>query len=396
MTVPSAQKEEARPGIALDGTPLATTFVLKIAERCNLNCTYCYMYNKGDTSYLGRPKFMTEEIATAALERIAGYAARHNLSEITFALHGGEPLLIGRNWVQWFLEEIRRVEANSGTRFIVGVQTNGTLLDAEWLALLNAYRVTIGISCDGPEEWNDLLRIGLDGNGSYKKVRAAMELLATTPGTRWGVLTVVNPVTRGSVVLQHFADLGAKIVDLIWPDFNHDYRPPWPEGTLAKYFCELFDYWYDEMPSPPRVRYFESAMSLMLGGVSQYDSLGLHPVADIIVESDGTWEPLDTLRICGNGITRTGLDVRRHEVESIWKSPLYQMGLRCEELLSPQCQACDCRRVCGGGYLPHRYGSETGIANPSVYCADLLQLLTHIRQRIVTDLRQAGILKDAS
>jgi len=389
-------QEDAGPGIAPDATPLATTFVLKVAERCNLNCSYCYMYNKGDTSYLRRPRFMTNEIATAALEQIASYAARHNLPEITLALHGGEPLLIGRSWVQGFLEGIRRIEANSGTQFIVGVQTNGMLLDAEWIELLNAYRVTIGISCDGPEAWNDLLRVGLDGSGSYKKVRSAMELLAATPDTRWGVLTVVNPAAKGSAVLQHLIDCGAHRVDFIWPDFNHDSPPPWPAGMLAQYFTELFDYWYNEMPSPPKIRFFESAMSLMLGGASECDALGLHPVADIIVESDGTWEPLDTLRICGDGITRTGLDVRRHEVESIWKSPVYQIGLRCEKLLSPQCEACPCLRICGGGYLPHRYRKATGIANPSVYCADLLQLLMHIRQRVVMDLRQAGIWKDAS
>src|SRR5208337_2741345 len=166
-----AREKDAGPGFASNETTLATTFILKVAERCNLNCSYCYMYNKGDTSYLRRPKFMTREIATAALERIASYAVRHQLPEITLALHGGEPLLIGRDWVRWFLDETRRVEANGGTRFIVGVQTNGTLLDAEWLELLNAYRVTIGISCDGPEEWNDLLRIGLDGSGSYQGVR---------------------------------------------------------------------------------------------------------------------------------------------------------------------------------------------------------------------------------
>ncbi len=394
--MPLARKKKAEAAPAPDGTPLATTFILKIAERCNLNCSYCYMYNKGDTSYLRRPKFMSQELATAALERIASYAVRHHLPEVILALHGGEPLLVGRRWVQWFLEEIRQVEANSGTRFIVGVQTNGILLDADWIELLNAYRVTIGISCDGPEEWNDLQRIGLDGSGSYQRVRSAMELLAATPGTRWGVLTVVNPAAEGSAVLQHLAEFGVQRVDFIWPDFNHDNPPPWPEGTLARYFCALFDYWYDEMLSPPKIRFFESAMSLMVGGASECDALGLHPVVDIIVESDGTWEPLDTLRICGNGITRTGLDVRRHEVESIWNSPLYQMGLRSEELLSPQCRKCVYGKICGGGYLPHRYRRATGIANPSVYCADLLELLTHIRQRIVADLRQAEILKDAS
>ncbi len=391
-----AREHDAGPGFAPDGTPLARTFVLKVAERCNLNCSYCYMYNKGDTSYLRRPKFMAKEIAAAALERIASYAVRHNLPEVTLALHGGEPLLVGRKWVQWFLEETRRVQRNCGTELVVGVQTNGTLLDAEWLELLNAYGVTIGVSCDGPEEWNDLQRIGFDGRGSYQKVRAALELLAAAPGTRWGVLTVVNPAAKGSTVLQHLADLGVQRVDFIWPDFNHDHPPPWPKGMLAKYFCELFDYWFDEMQSPPKMRFFESAMSLMVGGASECDALGLHPVADIIVESDGTWEPLDTLRICGNGITRTGLDVRRHEVESIWKSPLYQMGLHNEELLAPQCRACAYGKICGGGYLPHRYRQATGIGNPSVYCADLLELLEHIWQRVVADLRHAGILQDAS
>lgn len=372
--------------------PLTTTFVLKIAERCNLNCSYCYMYNKGDTSFLGRPKFMSRELATATLERIGSYARRHKLPKITLVLHGGEPLLIGRVWVQWFLDETRRVATANGVALNVAVQTNGTLLDAVWVALFTAYHVTVGVSCDGPAEWNDRTRSDFEGRGSYDKIRNAIQLLAATPDTRWGVLTVVNPELRGSAVLQHFVDMGVRRVDFIWPDFNHDHLPPWPPGTLASYFCELFDYWYDELPSPPRIRWFESAMSLLLGGRSECDALGLHPVADVMVESDGTWEPLDTLRICGDGITRTGLDVRTCDVEAIWEVPLYQLGLRSEDLLSQQCQDCRYKRICGGGYLPHRFRHDTGIANPSVYCADLIEVLAHIRQRIVGDLTQAGML----
>ena len=52
------------PGPDGNAPPLATAFVLKIAERCNLNCSYCYMYNKGDLSYLRRPKFMSSEVGT--------------------------------------------------------------------------------------------------------------------------------------------------------------------------------------------------------------------------------------------------------------------------------------------------------------------------------------------
>jgi uncharacterized protein len=366
--------------------PLTTTFVLKIAERCNLNCSYCYMYNKGDTSFLDRPKFMSTELATAMLARIASYAQRHNLPEVTLVLHGGEPLLIGHRWVQWFLEQTRCVATSTGISLNVGVQTNGTLLDEDWIALFTGHNVTIGVSCDGPQEWNDRDRRDFDGRGSYDKVRTALDLLAATPGAHWGVLTVVNPETRGSAVLKHFTDIGVRRIDFIWPDFNHDHPPPWPHGMLAHYFCELFDYWYDELPSPPRIRFFESAMSLMLGGRSECDALGLNPVADIMVESDGTWEPLDTLRVCGNGMTRTGLDVRTHDVEDIWAVPLYQIGLHNEELLPQVCQSCAYRRVCGGGYLPHRYRRDTGFANPSIYCAELLAVLSHIHQRIAADL----------
>ena len=383
-TVPSSS-------LALGTTPLTTSFVLKIAERCNLNCSYCYMYNKGDTSFLGRPKFMSAELATAVLARIAGYAQRHNLPEVTVVLHGGEPLLIGRHWVQWFLEQTGRVATSTGISFNVGVQTNATVLDKDWIALFTGHNVTIGVSCDGPQEWNDRDRRGFDGGGSYHKVRKALDLLAATLGAHWGLLTVVNPETRGSEVLKHFIDIGVRRVDFIWPDFNHDHLPPWPHGVLADYFCELFDYWYNDVPSPPRIRFFESAMSLMLGGRSECDALGLHPFADIMVESDGTWEPLDTLRICGNGITRTGLDVRTHDIEAIWDVPLYQIGLHNEELLPPVCQSCAYREVCGGGYLPHRYRRDTGFANPSIYCADYLAVLSHIRHRITKDLEKLSV-----
>lgn len=373
--------------------PLATTFVVKIAGRCNLNCSYCYMYNKGDTSYLRRPKFLSSEAASAMLERIAAYAGRHEIGTVIIALHGGEPLLAGRRWIGWFLDETARVGERAGVEFAVAIQTNGTLLDAAWLALFDRHDVRVGVSCDGPQELHDAERVDFGGRGSYRRVRRAIELLADTYGAEgWGVLTVANPEVAGSVVLRHFAELGAPRVDFLWPDFHHDDPPPWAAGTLGAYYCELFDCWYDELEAPPMIRWFESAISLLVGGSSQVDAIGPQAITDVMVESDGTWQPLDTLRTCGDGMTHTGLDVRANDVESIWDVPLYRVGLHNQELLPAKCDACAFRQVCGGGYLSHRYRRDTGFANPSVHCDDLVTVLTHIRARIGADLRDASLV----
>jgi uncharacterized protein len=364
----------------------ASGFVFKVAERCNLNCSYCYMYNKGDSSFRSRPRFMSLETAAVALRRIADHAHRHELDGISVALHGGEPLLVGRPWVEEFLHEARRVCHAVDVDVDFAVQTNGVLLDDRWLDLLGRFEVQIGVSCDGPQQLHDAARVDRNGRGSYRRTRRAIELLADRYAARWGVLTVVNyPEASAGLILDHFVQLGVYKVDFLWPDFHHDDPPPWPSGTLARFYCELFDTWY-AMPDPPRVRWLETAIALLLGGDSMMDALGPQPLTDVMVESDGSWEPLDVLRTCGDGMTRTGLDARVDEVDAILSVPLYRLGLRNQELLSAQCQGCWFRHVCGGGYMPHRFSRASGFSNPSVHCADLYAVLAHIRERLLTDL----------
>jgi uncharacterized protein len=381
--VPRVDKALYDPG-------LASGFVLKVAGRCNLNCSYCYMYNKGDTSYLGRPKLMAREVAKTALDRIIGYAQRHEINEVLIALHGGEPLLIGRSWMDWFFDEAQQTSRSAGIALGFGVQTNGTLLDKNWIDLLARHEVQIGVSYDGPQAWHDSARLDHFGRGSHRQVLNAVELLRDYYKPRWGVLAVANPQLPAKSLLQHFSDIGASNLDILWPDYHHDDLPPWKPGILGKYFCDLFDFWYDELPSPPRFRWFETAITLLLGGESNIDSLGPNPITDVMVETDGSWEPLDVLRSCENGMTRTAINVQNQDVEAIYAVPLYQTGLHNQELLPQTCRRCIYRNVCGGGYLPHRYSKCSGFANASVHCADLFAVLTHIRHRVAMDLRHLG------
>ena len=46
------------------------------------------------------------------------------------------------------------------------------------------------------------------------------------------------------------------------------------------------------------------------------------------------------------------------------------------------CRECPVVASCGGGLYPHRYRSGNGFDNPSVYCTDLLELISHISSRL--------------
>ena len=71
-----------------------------------------------------------------------------------FALFGGEPLLAPIEHI----EEVLKFGLESFGRN--GIQTNGSLITDEHIALFKRYRAHVGISIDGPGELNDARKMG--------------------------------------------------------------------------------------------------------------------------------------------------------------------------------------------------------------------------------------------
>ncbi|MFJ6616730.1 radical SAM protein [Kitasatospora sp. NPDC091335] len=392
-SVDSTRGEEVVPGPSTGttepGTP-SSTFIIKIAGACNLNCTYCYVYNLGDTTYESRPKVMSKAVAGAALDRIFEYARSNDLPYVGLALHGGEPTLVGKRWMAWFLDEVAR-RASGGPLATLSVQTNGTELDGDWLDIFAEHKVSIGISIDGPEAWHDQFRVNHAGRGSYRKVRQAIELLAADPrGLPWGTLTVANPDYPGTRIFSHLAELGVRNMDFLWPDHHHDMRPPWPAGALSRYYIELFDAWLDAMNPDIKIRWFATVIEMLLGSTPRIDAIGLQSIAEVVVEADGSLEPLDVLRVCSNGMTQMGLNVTRNSIDELRSTRLFSQGLRSAELLPADCLECPVLNVCGGGYLPHRWGNGRGFRNPSVHSGELRRTIEHIRDRVAAEFAAAS------
>ncbi|NEB07610.1 FxsB family radical SAM/SPASM domain protein, partial [Streptomyces coelicoflavus] len=69
-------------------TPLRQ-FVLKVHGRCNLDCTYCYLYRGQDDGWRDRPARAGARVVEHTAARIAEHVAAHGLDRIRVELHGG-------------------------------------------------------------------------------------------------------------------------------------------------------------------------------------------------------------------------------------------------------------------------------------------------------------------
>jgi uncharacterized protein len=366
-------------------------FVIKIHSRCNLACDYCYMYEMADQGWRRQPRRMARPTVDAVAERIAEHARANGLPKVQLILHGGEPLLAGVDHIRYVVHTMRSA-AEPDVEVGFHVQTNGVLLDSVFLELFEELDITVGVSLDGDEEGHDLHRRRADGQGSYRAVRAGLEAL-TAPRFRHlfgGLLSTIDlrndPVTTYEALLP-FEPPG---IDFLLPHGNWDEPPPGrlPDGTTpyGDWLIAVFDRWYGAKVRETRIRLFSEIIRLMFGRPSHSESVGLSPVAVVVVETNGRIEQVDTLKSAFEGATGTTLHVARDSFNAALLLPSIaarQIGSRA---LAEECLACQVRRICGGGLYPHRYRSGSGFANPSVFCHDLLRLITHIHGVVSSDV----------
>lgn len=362
------------------------TFLFKIAARCNLDCSYCYVYSGPDQSWRQRPRFMSREIATQAAEAIAAHVSKHGIPNITVVFHGGEPLLAGADRIDNYCRIIRSIVPAT---IEFGIQTNGTLLNKDKLSALAVHDVRIGISLDGDRQANDLNRPFRNGRSSYDRVVRAVELIKSRP--EWaqlfgGFLAVVDLRNDPKAVYNGLVSLGARGLDLLLPDNHHDMQPPRPQGidgniAYGQWLSSFFDLWLDGQHKI-EIRFFEEIIALLLGGISSLEAIGAKSVDLIVIESDGDIEAVDTLKMVGRHVTDLGLNLTRNSFDEALTHPAVYSRMVGYSGLCDTCQGCPDLEYCGGGYLPHRYGRENGFLNPSVYCDDLRYLIAHIRRRI--------------
>lgn len=226
---------------------------LNISEQCNMNCRYCYVSNNGG--------FMSSKIANKAVDVFLKLLKR-GLGKGSITIFGGEPLL-NKKVLREVIQHAGKTDLFNRHIDNISIVTNGVLLDKNIIQFFKDHHIQVSISLDGPQEAHDLIRIGKDGKGTFKKVERNIHMmismgyppdLVCTVGphnidflnelvfmaSKWKLyLTINHAFARNGSVSPDFSD--AKLADKLFAAFvcaqELDVRL---QGTWTRPYQRLF------------------------------------------------------------------------------------------------------------------------------------------------------------
>ncbi|WP_121811313.1 cyclophane-forming radical SAM/SPASM peptide maturase YhhB [Mucilaginibacter kameinonensis] len=362
---------------------LIDTVLLKVASRCNINCSYCYVYHMGDDNWARQGKFTTHETISATARELKKVADLQG-KPFSIVLHGGEPFLLGVERLKFLLATLRN---SLSYEFPISIQTNGVLITPELLDICSRFRASVAVSIDGPKAVHDQWRIGHTGSGTFDEVIKGYQLLKGHPDHLFlnaGLLAVVDPFSDPAEVYYFFKSLGAPSVDFLYKDGNHD-RLPFGKRSLysteyGNWMAQLLQvYLADREPMPIRV--LDDMLKVLLGGIVSKEGLGITDFGILIIDTDGTLTKNDTLKSAFNGADQFGqpVNIKDGELSAFLYSKDFEEYRRMQRPSNAQCLKCPYLDLCGGGMILHRWKKETGFNNTSVYCADQMLLIDEMK-----------------
>lgn len=361
------------------------TVLLKVASRCNLDCTYCYVYHMGDESWRSLPKRMSEDTQAAVSLRLRELRTAQG-RPFSIVLHGGEPLLLGATGLGRLLGELRRA---LGFGCGISIQTNGVLLNDEILDLCADQQVSLSVSLDGPPLIHDRFRVDRAGRASHARVMEGVSALKAHPSSAFlfsGVLAVVDPSTSPDEVYDWFRGLGVPSVDFLYRDGNHSSLPHGKASAgsteYGRWITRVLDRYVAD-PAPFRIRMLDDLIKLALGGVGVKEGVGLTDYGILIIDTDGAVKKNDTLKSSAlRDVFSAAWNVHSHSLADVAASDEFRAYHLAQRPSSSVCAACSHLRICGGGMMTHRYADANGYDNPTVFCADQTVLIERVHEHV--------------
>jgi uncharacterized protein len=368
------------------------TILVKVASRCNINCTYCYVYNMGDDNWKNLSKFISEDTINALCLSLS-YFVQNQRKLFSVVLHGGEPFLLGSKKLYYLLQSLRKVLPNE---YPISIQTNGILINNEILDICFRFNTSVAVSIDGPEDVHNKFRVNHKKVETFNEVVKGLDILRKHPDSSFlnaGLLAVIDPDSNAAEVYNFFKTLSAPSVDFLYKDGNHDNLPldksSFSSTEYGEWMVDLLDVYIND-PNPLQIRVLDDMLKVLLGGKVSKEGLGITNFAIVIIDTDGTIMKNDTLKSTYKGADKfsKSFNIKEINLADFLKSEEFKIYCEMQAPKNIKCLNCPELKVCGGGMILNRWSDENGFNNPSVYCNDQLFLIENLRKVVAQFTKQ--------
>ena len=375
------------------GQRIVGVMIKPVGASCNLDCTYCYYLDKKDL-YDGKIARMNIQLLEKFTEQYI--AANLQADEISFCWHGGEPLLVGLDFFKKAVSFQKKF--NPGKQISNSLQTNGTLIDREWVDLFLENNFLVGVSIDGPQAIHDSYRRDKRGQGTFTEVLKGIEMMYKG-GVQYNTLTTVNNINQdhggeiylflksiGSYhmqflpVLEHVTSITGKQKDrpvIVPPGTPGSYPASWSVSAekFGNFLCDIFDLWSIGDVGVRFIPFFESVLA---------NYLGIPPGVCAWCETCGNNVALEwngDVYLCDHFV------YPEYKIGNISKMPFSQMaaseklfrfGLEKRNRLPDLCFRCPYYRLCYGECPKHRFlTTSDGQTGLNALCEGYKRFFTH-------------------
>jgi uncharacterized protein len=348
--------------------------IVKTTNNCNIRCPYCYHFKNTNES-------KSEIISKDVIYNMTKSLLNNNEQRASFIWHGGEPLTIGIDYFKYAIEVQKELNEKK-IRISNSIQTNGILLNEEYINFFEENDFHIGISIDGPKEIHMKNR-GISEK-TYDTIIENVKNLNKHKKIKYGVLTVVgkNTVNMAKDILDFYIENGIKHIAFLPCLFaddkaNINYDLSITDTEYAKFLIDFFEAWLNSGVGNMEIRNFSEVFRYKKGIKRSLCINCSHCQDFFTVAPDGQLYLCDNLNQCEENRVGTVWDdfediVNREKLVKFQKSI---------ENKPDECKSCAYFDFCNSGCAYHRWVNGNGSFNAKqLFCKTTKIVTAHIEK----------------
>lgn len=315
------------------------------SSSCNLRCKYCFYADVSDNRETKNYGMMDLGTLEELVKKAFDYADTH----IQFAFQGGEPMLSGLAFFRQFIA-LQSKYNRKNISVSNAIQTNGTLIDAEWAKFFKENGFLVGVSLDGVKQVHDENRVDAKGSGTFDQVIENIGILEQY-GAQYNILTVINRQNCRFIgkIYDFFKRQGYGFLQFIpcIDDFGESGPYALSARQLQIFLNTLFDLWFGDFLQGRYVsiRDFDNYVNILKGRMPENCSKAGVCGRYYTVEADGTLFPCDFYCIDKWKIA----NIKDTDFAALEENEVTKRFIGDSRLLSDGCLKCKYHFICRGG-----------------------------------------------